>query len=119
MHYAQGAQHVEHGCAWHVAWLVCIRFGTSYEGAKGPACARAQRGCQLRTSYATGSCLLWRTNPPPCVASQAGLIMVGIANGLTIIFLGLYDTDADRVSVHNTRETVYHIGVCMPTSIEL
>ncbi len=25
--------------------------------------------------------------------------MVGIANGLTIIFLGLYDTDADRVSM--------------------
>lgn len=39
-------------------------------------------------------------NRPSTVAMQAGLIMVGIANGLTIIFMGLYDTDADKVSMH-------------------
>ncbi|KAG2490319.1 hypothetical protein HYH03_011274 [Edaphochlamys debaryana] len=28
--------------------------------------------------------------------AQAGLIMVGVANGLTIFFLGMYDTEEDR-----------------------
>ncbi len=39
--------------------------------------------------------------------AQAGLIMVGIANGLTIIFLGMYDTDAFEVR----RSSAHRAGV--------
>ncbi len=44
-----------------------------------------------------------RHSPPP---SQAGLMMVGVGNGLTIIFMGLYEHDAPVSKQH----------ACMPAS---
>ncbi len=62
---------------------MCVRHFSSH------SCAQVFDGYRIKTAL-------------------AGLIMVGVANGLTIIFLGLYsDSKAEQ---HQHNDAVVHVG---------